>query len=407
MSKSNLASTLPHAVARQTSASDTALLSEIQQAIAQLTLGDFHQKWNSAKRLSAQFVEWGDRAIPLLIEQLKIETNPENQGFLIRILSQFNRPAVVEAIATLLVDTQDSDVQIEATKALTKIGISAIQTLSKKLESPSLSQQVLAATVLSRIRRTPIVEPLLGVTHHPDATLRAIAIEALGSFHDPRITPVLIAAIKDEPAISKEAIRALSRRSDLIDTVDLVSPLSEALQSSDIAIAKESAIALGRLGTTEALSVLAGLLNQAKPTVLKVTAIRALGWSNSRVAVEALAEAFGYLAPKITEEARMEIARALGQTRAGYLQAIAAEPLVAWLGSLQTQLPHPSSSNADNSIHNPLKQTVILSLSRLGSTDAIEPLVTLLNDADARIQMHAQSALRQIDPDNSHLLNCG
>ena len=413
MSQSNLASTLPNRAARRTKANNvpshnasshnTPSHLEIQQAIAQLTRGDFHQKWDSVKQLSAQFIEWGDRAIPPLIEQLQTETDPENQGFLIRLLSQFNRPAVIEAIATLLVETNDPDVQTEATKALTKIGTNAIQTLSKQLNSSSTSQQILAAKALSRIRRTPVIEPLLGIANHPEPELRAIAIEALGSFHDPRITPILIAATQDEPTISKEAIRTLGRRSDLIATVDIIAPLSQALQSPSTAIAKESAIALGRLGTTAAVSSLAHLLSQPKPTPVKIAAVRALGWNRSRLAVEALAEAFGYNAIKLSLEAKLEIARSLGQVRADYLKPIAAEQLVHWLTALQDRRSH-SSANAIDEFNNPLVQTVILSLARLGSTDAIEPLIKLLSDADARIRMHARSALRQIDPNNKHLL---
>ncbi len=383
---------------------------EIQQAIAQLTTGDFHRRWDSAKQCAKQFVEWGDGTIPPLIRQLQVETNPANQGFIVRVLSQFDRPAVIEAIAQLLVSTPDEDLQKEAITALTALGSSAIKTLSALLESSAIAQKILAAKALAHVRRTPVIEPLLSVAHHPDITLRAIALEALGSFHDPRITPVLIAATADEPAISQEAIRALGRRRDLLEnqtsapTINLIDALSRTLRSPHVAVAKESAIALGRLGTPEAVRSLSHLLSQPSPTAVKVAAVQALGWIGTSAAVQALAQAFSDTAPVMMPAVQQEIARSLGQTSSPSLKPIAAQPLINWLKSLQTQsnpldplsavaLPDPSTLS--------LKQTAIQALAQLGPTDAIEILTGLLDDTDARIRLHALSALKQIDPNFS------
>ena len=378
---------------------ESRLLDEaIQQAIAQITTGDFHSRWDSTKQYSKQFAEWGDRSVNPLIDQLQNESDPTNQGFLVRVLSQFNRADVACAIAQLLMATPDEDVQIEATKALTTLGSIAIETLTTLLETPDLSQKILAARALSHIRRSSVITPLLSVATHPNSDLRAIALEALGSFHDPRITLLLLAAVEDEPAISQEAIRALGRRSDLLETTDLMTPLTRALSSPDESVAKESAIALGRLGSPAAISALASLLSQPRPTAVKIAAVRALGWSGTRMAIEAMAEAFDYTVPVMMPEVKLEIARSLGQTYDDYLKAIAARPLITWLKSKPNTAEQPTFS---------LKQTVILTLSRLGSPDAIEPLVVTLEDADDRIRMHALSALKQIDPDNRHLAHHG
>ena len=372
---------------------------EIQQAIAQITTGDFHSRWDSTKQCAKQFAEWGDCSVLPLIERLQVESDPTNQGFLVRVLSQFNRADVAFVIAQLLIATPEQDVQIEATKALTTIGSTAIETLSALLESPSLSQKILAARALSHIRRSSVIVPLLNVATHPSSELRAIALETLGSFHDSRITPLLIAATEDEPAISKEAIRTLGRRSDLLKTTDLITPLTRTLNAPDESVAKESAIALGRLGSPAAISALANLLGQPSPTAVKVAAVRALGWSGTRMAIEALAEAFSYAVPVIMPSVKLEIARSLGQTYDDYLKAIAARPLIIWLKSEVGTAEQPTLEQPAFS----LKQTVILTLSRLGSPDAIEPLVVSLEDTDARIRMHALNALEQIDPDNRHL----
>ena len=375
---------------------------KIQRAIAQITTGDFHSRWDSTKQYSKQFAEWGDRSVEPLIAQLQAESDPTNQGFLVRVLSQFNRPEVACAIAQLLMATPEEDVQIEATKALTTLGSVAIETLSTRLKTPDLPQKILAARALSHIRRSSVITPLLSVATHPNSELRAIALETLGSFHDPRITPLLIAATEDEPIISKEAIRALGRRSDLLETTDLISPLTRTLSSPDESVAKESAIALGRLGSPAAISALANLLSQPRPTAIKVAAVRALGWSGTRMAIESMAEAFNDTVPVIMPEVKLEIARSLGQTYDDYLKAIAARPLITWLKNRAAH-PSPSETNTAEQVILQLKQTVILALSRLDATDAIEPLVASLDDTDTRVRMHALSALKQLDPDNRHL----
>lgn len=386
---------------------------EIQTAIAQLTTGDFHSRWDSAKQCAKQFAEWGDCTIPPLIRQLQIEPDPANQEFIVRVLSRFNRPEVVEAIAHLLVTTAEKDLQKEVTKALTRLGSSAIETLSALLESPEIAQKILAAKALAHIRRTPVIDPLLSVARHPDRALREIALEALGSFHDPRITPVLIAATADEPTISQEAIRALGRRRDLLEdqasasAVDLISSLSQTLKSPHVAVAKESAIALGRLGTPDAVRSLSFLLSQPSPTAVKVAAVQALGWIGTSAAIQALAQAFSNTGPIRMPTVQQEIARSLGQTSSPTLKPIAARPLIDWLQSLQTQ-PNPSGHRSETTLTDPfmlaLKQAAILALSRLGPTEAIETLVALLDEPDARIRMHALSALEQIDPDHQHLI---
>ncbi len=388
---------------------------EIQTAIAQLTTGDFHSRWDSAKQCAKQFADWGECSVPPLIRQLQIETDPANQGFIVRVLSQFDRPEVIETIAQLLVTTSEEDVQREATKALTVLGSSAIETLSALMENPALTQKILAARALSHIRRTPVIEPLLSIANHPDTTLRAIALEALGSFHDPRITPVLMTATTDEPAISQEAIRTLGRRRDLLEqpkngsAIDLIGSLSNTLKSPHTDVAKESAIALGRLGTPEAICALSDLLNQPSPAAVKTAAVRALGWIGTASAIEALAQAFNHNAPITMPTVRQEIARSLGQTRSPNLKPLAAQPLIDWLTSLQAS-PSPASAHLSQTaltdpFITPLKQTVILSLSRLGITDAIEPLTTLLDDTDASVRIHALSAIEQLDPNRSHQLN--
>ena len=376
---------------------------QIEQAIAQLIEGDFHSKWDRTKRLDQQFAQWGDRPIPYLISRLENSTDVENQWFLVRALAQFDHPKVVAALAHLLMTPAAEDLQVEAIKALTGLGNSAVATLAAWLSVDQLpARRVLAAQTLARIRRTDTILPLLSVADDPDPQLRAIAVEALGSFHDARVTPILLAALKDSPQICVEAIRTLGRRADLLGTVDLVGPLQRCLYHADATVARESAVALGRLGSEPAAIALGKTLTQPLPTSVKIAAVRALGWMDTPTAIADLSAAFAGAMPTVMPPVRQEIAKSLGQTRSDPLKAKAAAPLLTWLKSANlayTQM-NPQASDAVNGLDPTdlsLNQAVISALARLRTPAALDGLVPLLGDPDARIGLHALSALKQID----------
>ena len=226
--------------------------------------------------------------------------------------------------------------QTEAIKSLTGLGSSAIALLTDLIGSPAVEQRILAARVLAKIRRSAVIAPLISVANDPHEQLRIVATEALGSFHDDRVTPVLTQALRDRPSVAIEAIRALGRRSDLLSSTDIIAQLQHCLTAADKDMAKESAIALGRLAAQgnqprAAVDALGKFIIQPAPSEVKVTAVRALGWIDSPAATDYLTAAFGYPFPIVTDEVKQEIARSLGQTRSAALKPVAAAPLVSWL----------------------------------------------------------------------------
>lgn len=378
---------------------------QIEQAIAQLIEGDFQSKWDRTKRLDRQFAQWGDRPIPHLINRLEDSTDPENQWFLVRALAQFDHPVVVETLAKLLVTTAAEDLQLETIKALTHLGSSAIASLTHLLDPHQpLARRILAARTLARIRRSVTIAPLLSIAADADPQLRAIAVEALGSFHDARVTSVLLAALNDVSPVCIEAIRTLGRRADLLTTTDLISPLQRCLYHSDEAIARESAVALGRLGGEAAIIALGESLTQPQPAAVKVATVRALGWMDTPAAVAYLTQAFDCAVPVVMPAVQQEIARSLGQTRSATLKPQAAQPLLSWLQADNLANPtvevgdreKPDLSTYPSALA--LKQAVISSLARLSARPALDSLIPLLSDPDSRIRMHVLSALKQIDP---------
>ncbi|MEL6605871.1 MAG: HEAT repeat domain-containing protein [Cyanobacteria bacterium J06614_10] len=382
--------------------SEEMLKKAVDQALETLKEGDFHSRWDSAKQFSRQFAHLGDRTVPHLIGHLQNQNDPDIQWFLIRILSQFDRPAVVEAIAHLLLSSPNEDIQIEAGKALTTLGPGAIATLSRLLATGiPIEQRLLAARALSHIRRSATIEPLLSIAADPNPRLRAIATEALGSFHSPRVTPVLLNALNDEPAICTEAIRALGRRRDLLGSTDLVSPLKKCLYAADEAIARESAIALGRLGDDSAANALGYILTQPIAASVKIAAVRALAWLGTSVAIALLTGAFeNDDSLRIVPAVRQEIAKALGQTRSLSLKPQAARPLITWMQAQPQTAPNLAIDKMPTKTPEAamLKQAVVSALARLGQVDAVDSLIPALADPDPRIKMHVLSALNQIDP---------
>ena len=381
----------------------------IATAVEQLTIDDFHGRWSSAKQFSKQFSQWGDRAIPPLIHHLHAQSDPEIQWFMVRILAQFDHAQfdhaqIVTALAQLLMTTQSEDLQMEVIKALSSMGGSAIRVLSQLLSAVvDDAQRILAARTLAHIRRSAVIEPLLSITKDANADLRMIAVEALGSFHDPRVTPVLLEAIADKPSICIEAIRTLGRRSDLLTTTDLITPLQQCLVSDDETIACESAIALSRLGNTDATQLLGKQLFEPLSTKVKVTIAQSLGWLNTAESVAHLASAFAMPIPIIMPTVKQAIAQALGQTRELALQAIAAQPLIAWLSEAPTRTALETVSETELAKGlTPetflLTQTVLAVLPRLNATEALTPIIPLLGNSAPRLRMHALSAIKQLDP---------
>lgn len=385
----------------------------IEQAITQLLTGDFHSRWDQAKQFSRRFAQWGDRAVPVLISHLNAQEDPDAQWFLVRMLSQFDRPEVVSVIASLLVTTHSPELKTEASKALTALGDSAISTLTELLSANNpLPQRRLAARTLSHIRRGATVKPLLSIATDPDAALRVIATEALGSFHAPAVTPILLAALSDEPDICLEAVRALGRRRDLLTTIDLVEPLAQCLRSPHEQIACESAKALGRLGHESAIAALGDLLLQPVAAPVKVAAVRALSWIGGPTATTALVTAFGLDTLQVPPPVSLEIIKALGQTRSASLKPSVAQVLINRLRDISSAFSptaSPTASPLDGAQSNHLlplsepvifsmKQALISALAQLGQPEAISCLIPFLGDSEPRIKMHALSALTQIDP---------
>ncbi|WP_346291280.1 HEAT repeat domain-containing protein [Sphaerothrix gracilis] len=344
-------------------------------AIAELKAGDFQSRWEIAKQLR----ELGLEAVPALIDLMHDQSvDWEIRWFAVRILGEFDQPPVVMALAQLLATSEDEALREMATAALAQIGASAVSVLANLLAEEA--HRSAAVCALARIRTAATIKPLLTVVEDRDGLIRSQAIEALGSFRDRRIPPVLVKALTDPVAsVRLEAIATLGRRKDLAESFNLVEQLQARLWDLNPAVCTQAAIALGRLGTPAAGEALYQVLSRPHtPEPLQTEIVKALGWISSERTVANLIAAFGTASATV----QPEILRALANVKETALKTEVVDVLMVWLS--QPQLTEAS------------QQALIMTLARLGDLRAISALIQQLAQPQKRIYLHAIAALKQL-----------
>ncbi len=357
---------------------DIATQTALSLAIQSLIDGDFQSRWDAAKLVP----KFGHAAIAPLISLVQDEDcDDEVRWFAARLLGDFNDPAVVIVLAELLQTAEDDELQAIAAAALANLGSTAIQSLAALLDHPDA--RLAAVQALSQIRTVETIEPLLRVTDSPEPSIRAIAVEALGSFHHPTVTPILLKGLTDTaPAVRREALAGLSRRRDLLNEVDLVAHIQPCLLDLNLDVCRQAMIALGHLGTdAAALALRQVMLSPNTPMLLKVDAARTLGWIESQAALDGLTEGL-----HLEQEAvQVEIVRGLSQIQDANLRSQAASQLAH-------VMTHPSVTDL-------VRQAAALGLGQLDQDTALEPLIQLLANSNSAVRFHAIAALKQLNPD--------
>ena len=353
------------------------------QAIAfgVLIEADFQHKWAISKLIPL----FGNEIVPLLTALVKDRTvEADVRWFVCRILGQFKSEEVAIALVELLQQATDRELVEIAGKTLSEIGDDAVAALSSLIAQPEYS--LLAVQSLFYIRTAKTIEPLLEVTSHPDPQLRAIAIKALGSFHDRRIAPVLIRALQDKASkVRIEAAIALGFRSDLADELDLTSHLSLLLSDFNLEVCRQAATSLGRMKQEAANQALFKALQaETTPINLKLDLVKALGWSELKSEIDYLDRALA----NSSETVVREIITILGRVSVLELKPLATQVLLNfWQTSRRELTPQ-------------LKQSLATSLGELRCRDAKATLEQLARDSDRKIQLHAKSALKKISIDS-------
>ncbi len=352
-------------------------------ALDVLNAGDFQERWDVAK----VFPKLGENALAPLITIMQDEdAETELRWFAGRILAGFNHPTVVTSLIELIQTTEDEELVEMARTGLINLGSSAIDALTSLLSQEE--SRLLAVRSLAQIRSSQTIAPLLTVVKDQNVTVRATAIEALSSFHDARIPPILLSALQDLAApVRKEAVVGLGLRPDLRDELDLVNHIKPLLYDFNIDVCSCAAIALGRLGTDNAATALFSLLKSpATPKIFQIIVVRALAWIETSYSLDCLRQGLT-ITPATSQEI---IIMQLGRIEKQDLKSQAADILIEYLNS--GQLTQQTS----------LKNSLALALGQLGEIKAIDSLIQILADSDSSVQLHAIAALKTLAPQQAH-----
>jgi HEAT repeat protein len=345
-------------------------------ALQVLLSGDFEQQWEIAKIVP----KLGEIAITPLLELLNdSDIEIEDRWFVARILGEFDRTDVVAGLLAAIRQGEDPELSEIATGALAKIGTSAIVALTELLTTADCA---IAVKALAQIRHSQTIEPLISAIDHPDPQVRSQIVEALGSFHDPRIPPLLLTKLTDTAArVRQAAVVALSRRSDLTAELDLIHQLQPLLFDLNLGVCEATALGLARLSDPSAVKVLGEVLTADRtPPSLRSQVILALGWIGTRAALDRLAAALATAAP----ETIAQIVTSIGNTESE--RSYASQLLVAYL---RVHL-------ADLSAH--LKQEIATALGNLGDIHSVPELIRLLADPTDRVKLYTIAAIAKLSP---------
>ena len=354
-------------------------------ALQSLDAGDFQDRWDVAKL----FPSFGDAAIAPLLDLLQDQdADPEAQWFAIRILGGFNHLNIVTALVDLLKTSNNEELRGMAVTALAEMGDSAIEMLTGLLNQDNTRR--LATQTLAQIRRPETVPLLKKVVNDEDAQVRALAIEALSSFHNPEISRLLIQGLKD-PAVMvrRAAVTGLGFCGADLAELDLVSHLRPLLLDLNLEVCRQTAIALGRLGTPAATNALSqSLQSPHTPELLAIELVRALGWIGTSEALHSLQRSLIQLPS--TESVCQEILTVLGRVDRPDQKHQATQILL----DLLQQGTFARSASA--------RRAIALALGQLGEITALDSLINLLADPDVGVRLHVISALKTLASDSAH-----
>ncbi|MEL6383238.1 MAG: HEAT repeat domain-containing protein [Cyanobacteria bacterium J06626_18] len=351
---------------------------QLDAALKLLLEGDFRSRWEATKQLPTL----GTSTIAplvLLVEDEDIEW--EVRWFAARTLGNFTDPEALDSLVRLLAQTCEPELITIAAEGISRFGAAGVTALVQLFKKPS--HRVTAVQALAGIRHKAALSPLLTAAQDINPEIRSAALVALGNFRDPRVDPLLLKAVKDPASmVRKEAITHLGLRTNLLQTVDLVTILAPSLQDLNFEVARATAIALGRFGTEAAIASLAQALHSAfTPEPLQIILARALSWIDQAEALDALLVARSTV-PLVVQ---LEIIETLPRLETPALRQCAGEALCGWL----TQLLNDADATA-------IKQAIALALGDLQPLQAKSLLQTLTQDPDKQTCLYAEAALRQL-----------
>ncbi len=365
--------------------------SQVLNALLQaLEWGDFQVRWDVSKILP----KLGTVAIDPLLDLLQDDTTDEEvQWFVVRALGAWENDAVMQALLDVL-RSGNAELQSVAATVLAQYGDRVLARLRPIvlpsqlaapqppiLGEPEISK-LWAARILASIRTIGTIELLLVLAVDDDPEVCCTAIEALMTFQDDRIAPVLIPLLQSvRSSIRKTAVEAigLCQSLTLDERVDLLTPL---LFDLNAVVCTKTVASLGRLGDCATQSLLNVLNSSPLPNELETELVRSLLRLSNPVALSGL-----FKRAQQSSSVRHELLRSLGRVRDLNLKPICAQYL--------THLMQTSLTIAD-------RKLAVTALGHLQQPEAIDCLIDQLTIPDTSLRLHSLQALQQIDRTLEH-----
>ncbi len=366
------------------SGEDPANWLERQERILDLALqvllqGDFEEQWAIAKIVP----KLGEIAVKPLLEIVNDpDIDLEDRWFVARILGDFKQPEVAIALVAVLQREEDGDLSTMITSAIAQIGIPAIAALTSLLDTPNRYQAIAA---LAQIRHSQTIEPLLSAIDDGDPQIRTTIIEALGSFQDPSLLPILLSKLTDVVAdVRKATVTALSLRSESAVELGLIEHLRPLLYDLDLDVCVATALGLARIPDPQVVEILTEVTRSPHtPDVLRSAIILGLGWIGSRSAITSLVQ-MSIAAPV---DRVKEIIISIGKTDTE--REYASQQLVTYL--------KPGTSVGGNFQHSAIiKQAIVSTLGNLGNIAVVPDLMQLLEDSDDRVRFQTIATIAKL-----------
>jgi HEAT repeat protein len=359
-------------------------------AIQVLEEGDFQLRWDVGKLLP----RFDREAMTALLELLNDDaTDPDVRWFAVRALADFPDPAVIPTLLQTIQTATQPELPQAAAQVLSAMGTQVMPLLDQLLEQPA--SRPIAVQVLAQMRQPQAIPPLLALSKDRDATIRAAAIDALSGFHTPEIAQVLQQALADpDSAVRLTAVRSVGFCWRDLPDDQWLPRLQPLLRDRDLAVCRQAALTLGRLGNLGAIQALATVLQSPDtPEPLAIDIIRSLCWTEQREAVSTLSQIWATIADR--EPLQQTIIEHLGRIETPVIRTLAATHLLDWF-----------AQDAAVARSSQLRQVLITALGRLGDRRAIAVMLPRLTTEPPRLQLHLLAALKQLDPSQSydHLL---
>lgn len=193
--------------------------------------------------------------------------------------------------------SEDEVVRVQAGEFLIQMGSAAVRQLIETLQNPRYPARPLIAATLGQIGDKRAVEPLIQALKDPEKLVRYHAALALGKLKDRRAVKPLIYALFDEmPPIGPDPLTgdpmtvrsAAAQALGELRSPEAIPALKVLLKDENKSVRRSVIMALGQIGTKEAIMVLGEAVWQESDENLLELMIRLIARNPYKESVETL-----------------------------------------------------------------------------------------------------------------------